>query len=946
MNDVLKSLLRIGIPCLFVIHLCCVGFAQSGIITTYAGASTPASGTPAATQAIVPTSVALDGAGGIYIASQYQNNVYRMSANGILNVVAGNGLSGFSGDGGLASLAQLAGPTGMAVDVAGNLFIADTNNNRIRKVTRDGIIRTVAGNGYSNYSGDGGLATSAALGQSNGVAVDAAGNLFIADTQNFCIRKVTPDGIIGTIAGNGIKGFGGDGGLAANAQFNSPTGMAVDAAGNLFITDTDNHRIWKLTPAGIIRTVAGNGIGDFNGDGGQATAAELWYPASVAVDAAGNLFIADKNNFRIRKVTPDGIISTVAGNGTLGYSGDGGPATAAQLRYPQGVAVDASGSLYIADEDNCYVRKVTPDGVIRTIAGNGYSGFSGDGGPAVSARLDYPYGVAMDASGNLFIADLGNQRIRKVTANGVISTVAGSGSHADFGGDGGPAVSAKLGYPAAVAVDTAGNLFIAETSNHRIRKVTPDGIINTAVGNGIQGFGGDGGLATSALLRNPNDVAIDAAGNLFIADTDNHRIRKVTPDGIISTVAGNGVTITYTVPNVRMGQTITEGGFSGDGGPATAAQLNYPYGVAVDAAGNLFIADRNNRRIRKVTPAGIISTVAGSGSNGLGDGGPATAASLMNPYRVVVDASGNLFIADYGNQRIRKVTRDGMISTVAGDGSYGFSGDGGPATSAKLHYPLGMVADMFGNLYFADSDNHRIRKVAATSSAAAYFAQVAIGGGWSTSFALSNTNSTTISGNLILADSQGNPFTVNSSNMGIGSSFQFSIPAGGALFMNANQVSPNDAAKSGWAKVESYGGSLDGVATYKSMSQEVIQSATGVLSAQPTPYATIPVDDNAGQGRYTAYGIANPTSQILVIKIALVDSNGIVVDDTKSLALNPGQQIARYFNQDFANRPAFQGSIVLRAQEGGTFIAVALIQNQLVFTAIPVIPSKAANIPN
>jgi hypothetical protein len=236
--------------------------------------------------------------------------------------------------------------------------------------------------------------------------------------------------------------------------------------------------------------------------------------------------------------------------------------------------------------------------------------------------------------------------------------------------------------------------------------------------------------------------------------------------------------------------------------------------------------------------------------------------------------------------------------------------------------------------------------MSASGSSDIYFPQVAIGGGWTTSFALGNTGSTVISGNLVLTDSQGKPFTVDSSILGIGSSFPISIPAGGAMFLNAKPLSPNDAAQSGWARVEAYGGTLNGVATYQSISQGAIQSATGVLSSQPMQFATIAINDDASQSRSTAYGIANPTGQILAIKIALVDSNGMVVDDTKSITLNPGQQIARYFNQDFLNRPTFQGSIVLRAQGGGAFIAVALIQNQQIFTAIPVIPGKAANIQN
>jgi sugar lactone lactonase YvrE len=357
---------------------------------------------------------------------------------------------------------------------------------------------------------------------------------------------------------------------------------------------------------------------------------------------------------------PNPVITTVAGNGTYGYSGDGGPATKAELNYPQGVAVDASGNLFIADSHNGRIREVGTNGIITTVAGKGGTGgFSGDGGPASNAELDLPTGVAVDASGNLFIADSWNSRIRKVGTNGIITTVAGKGGTGGFSGDGGPATNAELDVPTGVAVDASGNLFIADCWNSRIRKVGTNGIITTVAGNGTYGFSGDGGPATKAGLNYSQGVAVDASGNLFIADNNNHRIREVGTNGIITTVAGKGGT----------------GGFSGDGGPATGAELQYPTGVAVDASGNLFIADCFNCRIREVGTNGIITTVAGNGNYGFsGDGGPPTKAQLY-PSDVAVDASGNLFIADCWNSRIREVGFEGptlVLTNVSGAnaGSY------------------------------------------------------------------------------------------------------------------------------------------------------------------------------------------------------------------------------------------------------------------------------------
>ena len=439
------------------------------------------------------------------------------------------------------------------------------------------MIFTVAGNATSGYSGDGNSATSAQLNYPEGVALDAAGNLYIADTSNDCIREVL-NGLIATVAGNGTLGFSGDSGPAIGAQLTYPSGVALDSAGNLYIADNGNNRIRGVS-SGVIATVAGGG--SVLGASGPAASAQFWDPAGVAVDAAGNVYIVDTLDFLIRQVS-SGVIATVAGNGTYGYSGDNGPATSAQLNYPEGVAVDAAGNLYIADAANSVIRQVS-SGVIATVAGNGTPGYSGDSGPATSAELDDPEGVAVDAAGNLYIADSANNCIRKVS-NGVITTVAGTG-WPGYSGDNGPATSAQLSDPWGVAVDVSGNLYIADEGNNLIRKVS-SGVITTVAGSGAYGYSGDNGPATSAQFDGPSAVAVDAAGNLYIADGFNGSIRKVS-NGVITTVAGNGTT-----------------GFSGDGGPATSARLDDPQGVAVDVAGNVYAADSGNDRVRVLTPSG------------------------------------------------------------------------------------------------------------------------------------------------------------------------------------------------------------------------------------------------------------------------------------------------------------------------------------------------------
>ena len=351
-----------------------------------------------------------------------------------------------------------------------------------------------------------------------------------------------------------------------------------------------------------------------------------------------------------------GTIETIAGTGAASFGGDDGPAVAAFLRDPVGVAVDGAGNVFVVDFSNNRIRKVDAGGTITTIAGTGVSGFSGDGGPATLARLSLPFGVAVDGAGNVFIADGGNRRIRRVDAlSGVISTVAGSGSNCFPStspcGDGGPATTAQLGSPNGVAVDGAGNLYIADAGVHRIRKVdAASGTMTSVAGTGVFGFNGDG-PATSVQLGSPNGVAVDGAGNFYVADTFNHRVAKVDPSGNLTTIAGNGVS-----------------GYGGDAGPATAAMLSLPFAVHVDGAGDVFVADTANNRVRRVDAAsGVIDTVAGNGLFGFGgDGGPATAAVLAFPSGVAMDSDGNLLIADRLNHRVRLVVLNQVPDADAG----------------------------------------------------------------------------------------------------------------------------------------------------------------------------------------------------------------------------------------------------------------------------------------
>ncbi|MEU5667420.1 RICIN domain-containing protein [Streptomyces longwoodensis] len=331
---------------------------------------------------------------------------------------------------------------------------------------------------------------------------------------------------IKTVAGTGVAGSTGDNDSARAAQLNRPYGVAVDSTGTVYVCEFSGHRVRRITTDGKITNVAGTGRAGFSGDNGPAASAQLNSPREVAVDSAGAVYIADAGNHRVRKITPDGTISTVAGTGAAGFGGDGGPATAARLNGPFGVAVDSTDTLYLSDYYNHRVRKVTPDGTISTVVGNGTGAYKGDGGPAAAAQLNGPHAVMTDGSGNLFIADYSNQRVRKVSADGTVSTVAGTGA-AGFSGDGGPATSAKLSGPTGLAMDSSGDLFVADYGNHRVRKVSADGTISTVAGTGAAGFSGDGGLPASTQLNNPIALTVDCVDTLYIADFANNRVRKI-----------------------------------------------------------------------------------------------------------------------------------------------------------------------------------------------------------------------------------------------------------------------------------------------------------------------------------------------------------------------------------------------------------------------------------
>jgi sugar lactone lactonase YvrE len=721
-------------------HFTVTEVSPAGNLVTVAGNATwPGSyggdGTAATASSLYPEGVAKDAAGNIYIADTGLQRILKVDGGGLVSTIAGNGTAGYGGDGAAAGGALVSGPNGLAIDSSGQLYLSDSGNDRLRRIDSSGVIQSVAGDGTTSFGGDGSSAVSAALSNPSGVAADATGNVYIADLGNNRVRKVDGSGTISTVAGTGAAGFNGDNGPGILASLNAPQSVAADGSGNVFIADLGNNRVRKVDPSGTITTVAGRWPGGGITVPGLGSA--LGGPTHMARDAQGNLYIASQFFNDVLKLDPTGNLSVVAGNGVAGNSGDGGPATSASLNAPYGVTVDSAGNLFIADLQNQRVRKVDATGVISTVAGTGVAGFGGDGGLATAANLNYPADLALDSAGNLYIDDGFNGRIRKVDPSGIITTVAGNGQHY-FSGDGGPATAASFDYAFGIALDSLGRLYIAETRSFRVRMVDGTGTITTVVGTGVGGYGGDGGPAVAATLFGPEALTFDAGGNMYLAD--GLYVRKVDNTGIISTIAGNG-----------------SFGFNGDGGPAIGTGLSAESGIAVDGSGNVYFADYVNERIRVVLANGTISTLAGSGFSTFGgDGGPAALSTLNSPSGVSVDKNGNLYIADQYNDRIRKVDSNGVITTLAGNGVNGFGGDMGPATAASLAPPQSVAADGAGNVYIADLHNGRVRKVDVAGTI------------------------TTIAGNGLFSDYQGDGGLATSTPLG---PYGVAVDAGGIVYI-------------------------------------------------------------------------------------------------------------------------------------------------------------------
>jgi sugar lactone lactonase YvrE len=622
-----------------------------------------------------PNGLAFDAAGNLFVADSRNGVIRKITSAGMVSTVAGK--AGISGSvDGPAAAAQFSFPNDVAADAAGNIYVADNGNNTIRKIDTRGVVTTLAGLAKQTGSTDA-AGAAARFNGASALAIDAAGNLFVADSSNHTIRKVTPTGVVTTFAGQAGKPGSADG-TGTAAQFNNPTALTIDSAGNLYVMDAGNYTVRKITAKGLVSTLAGT-LGKSGSADGPPGKAQFSAAMGIGCDDAGNIYVADTFAHTIRKIDAKGNVSTLAG--AAGASGSvNATGAAARFSLPQRIAVDRMRNLYVTD-GNGQIRRITPSGAVTTFAGAPAQSGTADG-DALSARFSFSNGVVLDRAGNLFVADMDNGTIRKITPSGVVTTFAGTpgkGGSADGAG-----AAAQFGGVATLAMDPAGNLYAAEFYNNTVRKVTPAGIVTTFVGTAGKAGGADG-KGAAAQLSGPNDIAADSRGNLYIADFYNNTVRKITPDGLVSTLAGSA------------------GKAGSDDGVGVAARFDGPAGVAPDAAGNVYVTELNNHTLRKIAPNGRVTTVAGiAGKPGSADGA-GSAARLNGPWGIAIDRHGDIFLCDTGNNAIRKVTPAGIVTTVVGGPGPYWNAPG--ALPAKLAYPLGITADAkTGDLYVSVPD--------------------------------------------------------------------------------------------------------------------------------------------------------------------------------------------------------------------------------------------------
>ena len=676
--------------------------------------------------------------GELIVADHFAHRLWRIDGGGILRTFAGDGVPGNSGDGGPASRARLNHPHDLAQDKEGNLYVSDIGNAVYRRIDyKTGVITRIAGSGKVGRGGDGGTALDAEMDAHCGIAVDEEGNVYLSSEWANNIRRIDArTGVIELFAGQDARhrpsetgssrpysgsalslgGYSGDGGPAKDAGFHHPEHLAFHSKGDLYVCDNSNHRVRKIDmQTGTITTVLGTGQPASNGDGGLAAEASTLEPDAICLDVHDNLYVGEKYGFRVRKVdAATGVVTTLVGTGVPGFGEDGLPGPQTRCNSCEaGVWADPDGTVLWSDCSGRLRRYDGETGIVTTVLGG--TGVH-DGAVATEGFLSGPGGLSVGPDGHIYIADVWSQLIRAIDpSTGVIRTVAGNGARA-YGGDNGPATEAYLGNPHDVSVDSLGRVVIADTRHGHVRRIDLDGVIRNVAGAAFQWDKGDGGPAVGANLMHVRAMAHGPNDDIYIGDAGAGRIRKVDADsGIITTVAGVGAGGGYSWdggPSARAQTGVANADDRGDGGPAVRARVGAPTAIRFDGAGNLYFSDSAHHVVRKIGPNGTITTVVGTGEEGFSpDGTPAMESRLSRPWGLEVSTDGMIFVSDTGNNRVRRIGRDGIVTTVAGSETAGDAGDGGPAVEASLNEPRGLRLYGKDILLIADNYNNRIKAV-------------------------------------------------------------------------------------------------------------------------------------------------------------------------------------------------------------------------------------------
>ena len=647
--------------------------AQSYSWTHYAGlppVTGTADGTGASARFNTPTGVASDRFATVYVCDSANHTIRRVNASGTVTTVAGTPGQAGTTDG-LA--ARFNTPAGLAFDRDGTLLVADRLNHTIRRIAINGSVSTVAGQPGLPGSADGPV-TTARLNEPWGLAFDPNGNLYIVERGNSTVRKLSVDGTLSTLAGTaGLTGSADGTGPAA--RFNSPTALTTDSSGNLFVADTGNATLRKLTLAGVVTTHAGTAglTGSANGTG---PAARFTTPLGLVGDGVGNIYVADAGTHNIRLVSPDGAVGTLLGSSAADtYGATDAVGNVARFLGPAGLAISTDGVLYIADSLNQSIRRVGNTLAVTTVAGPGGT-FGSLDGPAATARFNAPLGLALDATGNLYVADTRNSTLRRISTSGTVTTVAGvagEATHVD-----GLTGAGRFGLPAAVALLENGFVAVTDPLFHTVRSTNTTGALLT-IGGSPNSPGSTDGASISSRFNGATGLAVGPDNTVYVADTANHTIRRLAAN-VVTTLAGLPAT-------------------SGDAdGPAATARFNSPRGLALDTAGNLYIADTANHTIRRLSAAGTVSTIAGLAGTAGSANGPAATARFNAPTALAVDRAGNLFVADTGNHLVRQISPAGVVTTIGGAPLAGGYAEG-PAATARFLHPSGIAVDPSGALY-------------------------------------------------------------------------------------------------------------------------------------------------------------------------------------------------------------------------------------------------------